>query len=171
MCNPNPVERYPNLFKCLGNLDGDYSIQLGVNPYALTLPSRVAIMVLKPVKEELARMITLGVISPVKELTAWCAGMVVVLTLTGVSAGRGIQSLLLSSHWHNMWKHKCSLHFMLTLDYGKSHWTSKAYSSQDLLYLLAGIVSTGCHLTSHLLHSTFSDECPTSLLASTESSV
>ena len=129
MSNPNPVERYPNLFKCLGNLDGDYSIQLeGVKPYALTLPCRVAIMVLKPVKEELAIMITLGVISAVKELTAWCAGMVVVLTSKGVFAGRGIQSLQLSSHWHNMWEHKCSVHLMLTLDFGKSHWIYKAHT-------------------------------------------
>ena len=73
-------------------------------------------------------MITLGVISAVKERTAWCAGMVVVLTSKGVFTGRGIQLLQLSSHWHNMWEHKCSVHLILTLDFGKSHWIYKAHT-------------------------------------------
>ena len=76
----SPVARYPNLFTGLGKLDGEYSIQLEdrAKPYALTVPRRVAIPLMQPVKEELERMEKLGVISRVSEPTEWCAGMVVV---------------------------------------------------------------------------------------------
>ena len=58
----------------------DYSIRLedGAKPYALTVPRRVAIPLMQPVKEELCRMEKLGVISRVSEPTEWCAAMVVV---------------------------------------------------------------------------------------------
>ena len=76
----SPVARYPNLFTGQGKLDGEYSIQLedGAKPFALTVPRRVAIPLMQPVKEELERMEKLGVISRVSEPTEWCAGMVVV---------------------------------------------------------------------------------------------
>ena len=76
----SPVARYPNLFTGLGKLDGEYSIQLedGAKPFALTVPRRVAIPLMQPVKEELERMEKLGVISRASEPTEWCAGMVVV---------------------------------------------------------------------------------------------
>ena len=74
------VDRYPNLFRGLGKLDGEYTIQLkeGTKPFALTVPRRVAIPLMQPVKDELARMERLGVITRVSEPTDWCAGMVVV---------------------------------------------------------------------------------------------
>ena len=76
----NPVEQYPQLFVGLGKLEGEYSIRLeeGAQPYALSVPRRVAIPLMKPVKEELRRMEKLGVISRVTEPTRWCAAMVVV---------------------------------------------------------------------------------------------
>ena len=46
--------------------------------FALTVPRRVAIPLMQPVKEELERMEKLGVISRVGGPTEWCAGMVVV---------------------------------------------------------------------------------------------
>ncbi|CAB4038732.1 Transposon Ty3-G Gag-Pol poly, partial [Paramuricea clavata] len=71
---------YPNLFKGLGELDGDFSIKLKPDstPFALTTPRRVAIPLLNKVKAELERMKNLGVISKVDVPTEWCAGMVVV---------------------------------------------------------------------------------------------
>ena len=72
----SPEARYPNLFTGLGKLDGDYSIQL--EDRVQTVPRRVAIPLMQPVKEELERMEKLGVISRVSEPTEWCAGMVVV---------------------------------------------------------------------------------------------
>ena len=76
----DPIERFPNLFTGLGKLEGTYSILLeeGAKPYALTVPRRVAIPLMQPVKEELCRMEKLGVISRVKEPTEWCTAMVVV---------------------------------------------------------------------------------------------
>ena len=47
-------------------------------PFALCTPHNVPILLRKKVKEELSRMYSLGVISPVKEPTQWCAGIVVV---------------------------------------------------------------------------------------------
>ena len=71
---------YPNLFKGLGELEGEFSIKLkpGSTPYAITTPRRVALPLMPKVKEELQRMETLGVISKVDIPTDWCAGMVVV---------------------------------------------------------------------------------------------
>ena len=71
---------YPNLFKGLGELDGEFSIKLKPDstPFALTTPRRVAIPLLNKVKAELERMENLGVISKVDVPTEWCAGMVVV---------------------------------------------------------------------------------------------
>ena len=71
---------YPNLFKGLGELEGEFSIKLtpGSTPYAITTPRRVALPLMPKVKEELQRMEKLGVISKVDIPTDWCAGMVVV---------------------------------------------------------------------------------------------
>ena len=81
----SPAEQFPALFEGLGKLQGDYTIQLqeGAKLFALSTPRRVAIPLLKPVKEELQRVEKLGVITKVEEPTEWCAGMVVVLTKNG----------------------------------------------------------------------------------------
>ena len=44
----------------------------------MSVPRRVTIPLMQPVKDELARMMELGVITQVNEPTDWCAGMVVV---------------------------------------------------------------------------------------------
>ena len=77
---PTPVDQFPGLFQGLGKLQGDYTIKLqeGAKPFAISTPRRVAIPLLKPVKQELQRMEDLGVIARVNEPTDWCAGMVVV---------------------------------------------------------------------------------------------
>ena len=75
-----PITQFPKLFTGLGKLEGDYTIKLDpkAKPFALTTPRRVAVPLLKAVKEELQRMETLGVIAKIQEPTDWCAGMVVV---------------------------------------------------------------------------------------------
>ena len=79
---------YPNLFKGLGELEGEFSIKLtpGSTPYAITTPRRVALPLMPKVKEELQRMEKLGVISKVDIPTDWCAGMVVVQKPDGENA-------------------------------------------------------------------------------------
>ena len=76
----SPKEQFPSRFQGLGKLEGEYSIKLqeGAKPFALTVPRRVAIPLMRQVKNELARVEQLGVIARVSEPTAWCAGMVVV---------------------------------------------------------------------------------------------
>ena len=76
----DPVQQFPNLFRGLGKLPGEYTIKLqdGAKPYALATPRRVPIPLMKSVKEELERMEKLGVISKINSPTDWCAGMVVV---------------------------------------------------------------------------------------------
>ena len=71
---------YPNFFKGLGELEGEFSIKLtpASAPYAVTTPRRVALPLMPKVKEGLQRMEKLGVISKVDIPTDWCAGMVVV---------------------------------------------------------------------------------------------
>ena len=74
------MQLFPQLFQGLGKLQGQYHIKLKDNaqPFALTVPRRVAIPLLPKVKEELERMEAMGVISKVDEPTDWCAGLVVV---------------------------------------------------------------------------------------------
>ena len=73
----NPVTQFPALFEGLGKLEGPYTIQLKEEAklFALSTPHRVAVPLLPPVKRELQRMETLGVID---DPTEWCVGMVVV---------------------------------------------------------------------------------------------
>ena len=58
----NPFTQFPKLFTGLGELQGDYNIQLepGAKPFALSTPRRVAVPLLPAVKEELQRMESLG---------------------------------------------------------------------------------------------------------------
>ena len=46
--------------------------------YALSMPRRVAVPLLPKVKQEIKRMVKVGVITEVIDPTDWCAGMVVV---------------------------------------------------------------------------------------------
>ena len=77
----SPKDEFPSLFKGLGKLQGDYKIELldDVEPYSLSTPQRVAIPLLKSVRQELDRMEQSGVIARVNQPTEWCSGMVVVL--------------------------------------------------------------------------------------------
>ena len=80
-----PMEMFPQLFRGLGKLQGEYHIELkeGVQPYALSTPRRVAIPLMKAVEKELQPMEALSVIAKVTEPTEWCAGMVVVPKANG----------------------------------------------------------------------------------------
>ena len=71
---------YPSLFKGLGELEVEYRIKLidEPTPFALTVPRKVPLPLLKKTKAEIDRMLEIGVVSPVHEPTQWCAPMVVV---------------------------------------------------------------------------------------------
>ena len=103
----SPVVRYPSHFEGSGKLEGEYCIQLeGEKPFMMSVvPHRVAIPLMQPVKDELARVMEHGVIKRVNETTDCCAGTVVppnsdkrfvyvliALTSTRVSTERGILS-------------------------------------------------------------------------------
>ena len=76
----SPKDQFPSLFRGLGRMEGDYTIELydDAKPFALTTSRRVAIPLLKSVRQELKGMEELGVIEKVNQPTEWCAGMVVV---------------------------------------------------------------------------------------------
>ena len=83
---PGYVQKsFPKLFQGLGTLKGDYQIQLkpDAKPYALYTARNVPIPLRIKVKQELARMEKLGVISKVDKPTHCCAGMVVVPKKSG----------------------------------------------------------------------------------------
>ena len=74
-------QQFSSLFTGLGTLRGEpYEIRLkpDAKPLALFTPRNVPLPLREKVREELARMESLGVITPVEEPTPWCAGMVVV---------------------------------------------------------------------------------------------
>ena len=74
------MEKYPQLFHGLGELEGEYEIQLKPNPqpFAFTSPRRIPLPMKSKVKAEIARMEKLGVIRKAEQPTEWCAGMVTV---------------------------------------------------------------------------------------------
>ena len=71
--------KYPQLFIGLGRMKAEYTITLQENPkpYAITVPRKVPLPLVKETKEEIQRMVQQGVISPIDEPTDWCAPMVV----------------------------------------------------------------------------------------------
>ena len=73
-------KKYPQLFHGLGELKGEYEIQLKphAQPFAITSPRRIPLPMKSKVKAEIARMEKLGVIRKVEQPTDWCAGMVTV---------------------------------------------------------------------------------------------
>ena len=75
-----PTVQFPKLFTGLGKLEGDCTILLDpeAKPFALSIPTRVAVPFMGAVKQELERMERLEVITKIQEPTEWCAGMVVV---------------------------------------------------------------------------------------------
>lgn len=81
----NIESEYPNLFRGLGTLKGEYDVKLkpDAKPFALTSPRRVPLPLYEKTKQELLRMQTEGVISPVAVPTSWCAPMVVVPKASG----------------------------------------------------------------------------------------
>ena len=78
-------DRFPKVFNGLGTMGEEYTIKLqeGAKPHALYTPRNVPLPLRDKVKDELARMESLGVISKVSEPTPWCAGMVVVPKKSG----------------------------------------------------------------------------------------
>ena len=76
----SPVQLFPQMFQGLGKLEGEYVIKLKPDskPFAISVPTRVAVPLMGKVRAELERMERLGVIAKVEVPTDWCAGMVVV---------------------------------------------------------------------------------------------
>ena len=75
-----------SIFGELGKMKTDpvkIKLKTDAQPFCLTSPRRVAIPLLQKVKDELERMIKLGVICEITEPTEWCAGMVPVIKKNG----------------------------------------------------------------------------------------
>ena len=74
------IHQFPTVFKGLGTLGGEYTIQLrsDAKPFSLYSARHIPLPLRSQVKTELSRMESLGVISRVDQPTTWCAGMVVV---------------------------------------------------------------------------------------------
>lgn len=75
----NWFDKFPKLFKGLGNMHGEYKIEVKENaiPYAISAPRAVPVPLKGKVKEALKEMEEKGVIVPVDHSTDWCAPMVV----------------------------------------------------------------------------------------------
>ena len=79
-------EKFPNLCKGLGKLDGvDYIIKLkpDAKPHAISTRRRAPVPLLSKVKEELSWMEKMEIICQVDEPTEWSPGMVVVPKANG----------------------------------------------------------------------------------------
>ena len=73
-------KKFPKVFQGLGTMGEPYSIKLkpDAQPRAIYAPRNVLLPLHGKVQEQLSRMKSLGVISPVDQPTLWCAGMVLV---------------------------------------------------------------------------------------------
>ena len=74
------VEQYPKLFKGLGEIEREYEIKLNENskPFVLTVARKAPLPLLSKTKQEINRLLEIGVLRKVDEPTDWCAPMVVV---------------------------------------------------------------------------------------------
>ena len=75
----NIVNQNPDFFKGLGDIEGEYKINLveTSTPFALATPGKVPVLLLSKAKQEMGKMLEMGVIKRVNEPTDWCAPMVV----------------------------------------------------------------------------------------------
>lgn len=82
-------ERYEVLFPhadcSLGTFPGVYTIRLqpGAIPHAITVPRRVPIPLMGKLKQEIERLVRMGIIRKVDGPTEWCAGIVLVTKQSG----------------------------------------------------------------------------------------
>lgn len=74
----HPEDEYPQLFKGLGVMKGEYNIKLKENakPYAVTTPRHISIPIRPKVEKALKNLQDMGVIEPVTHPTEWCSPMV-----------------------------------------------------------------------------------------------
>ena len=79
------MERYESVFQGLGQFGEPYTIRLrpDAKPVCIYTPRRVPFPLRSRVKDELDRMMSMGVISPVDQPTDWCSGMVAVPKKSG----------------------------------------------------------------------------------------
>ncbi|KAJ8890715.1 hypothetical protein PR048_010224 [Dryococelus australis] len=73
-------KRYPKLFEGLGLMAVTYTIRLKNDavPVSLHAPSRVVLPLQLKLKQEIDRLVNMGIISPVDRPTEWCSGIVTV---------------------------------------------------------------------------------------------
>lgn len=74
------LQNFPKLFGDVGKFKTEMEIKIreGIQPFAQSVPRVVPIPLLKPLKEELDRLIKLQIIEPVDYHTAWVSPIVVV---------------------------------------------------------------------------------------------
>lgn len=78
-------EKFPGMFKGLGEMKGDYLIKLeaGASPVSVNTSRRVPLALLDKVKAQLTEMEKDGIIRKVVEPTPWCSAMVVIPKSSG----------------------------------------------------------------------------------------
>ena len=153
-------------------MTGDYQIELrdDAQPFALSTPRRVAIPLLKSVRQELDRMEKSGVITKVNQLTEWCASMVVVPKANGrvricVDLSKLNESVKRERHplpvVHQTLAQLAGAKLFTKLDANSGFWQiPHPLSSPRSLHHSAGTDSTDSHSESHQLLSTSRDGCP-----------
>ena len=75
------IKQYPQVFTGLGKIEGqpvNINLKENTTPHHISAPRHVALPLLQPLKEELDRMLNLGVIKKVDEPTEWCHPIVIV---------------------------------------------------------------------------------------------
>ena len=80
VCEVNWVQRFGKLFEGLGEMATEVGIELKADhqPYVQAVPRRVAAARREPLRVELERMESLGVIERIEEPTEWCSPCIVV---------------------------------------------------------------------------------------------
>ncbi|KAJ8879939.1 hypothetical protein PR048_020560 [Dryococelus australis] len=81
----DPRERYPKLFEGLSLMAAMYTIRLNndVVPVSLRAPRREALPLQPKLKQEIDRLVNMGIISPMDRPTEWYSGIVIVLKQSG----------------------------------------------------------------------------------------
>lgn len=75
----DPLKKFSKVFEGLGTMPGTFTVELEkqVRPVRLFAPRPIAAGLREKAKEELDKMLELGVIEPIEKPTTWCSGLTI----------------------------------------------------------------------------------------------
>ena len=149
------VNQYPDLFNGLGEIEVEYKINLLENstPFTLTTPRKVPLPLLSKPKQEIGRMLEMGMIKRVDEPTDWCAPMVVVPKQDNKSGYVLTLCHQLTTLWAKLGSRRYPPRLMQIQSFGKENYQTNQNCSSNSSHHGVDIALRDCLMASLLAQS------------------